>query len=334
MVDTRRHTATTSWRKNIEKMLSMVVTQASGVPTGNHGLYHRYGIEAVTLEGVTKKQGSSSSLSLLPLLKVVEGMSRSLNNLLEKFHQSFFFYLIVAHDRFVSIGDYMPCIGLMTSSLLIKALLHWLDLNQDQDPKDNTKEQQKKPTKKKNIQEFDLITVGLLFIIAHSLGFFAMYLPSSKPLNDLIFSYGITTELQLFIEFTAVAVMGIIIMSFMKMRSSYDTQILHIIGLLELSTILIVVGMLNFSLGFVLCLVAVPVALNLKSIGDRCLFMKKMILFLVHPVIVSLITVFILTVLQYPELDPMELAKRSLGATMNAITYAVVDSIVRNLIWS
>ena len=108
----------------------MVVTQASGVPTGNHGLFHRYGIEAVTLEGVSKKTASKTSTnSLLPLLKVVEGMSRSLNNLLEKFHQSFFFYLIVAHDRFVSIGDYMPCIGLMGGALMIKAFLHWLELN-------------------------------------------------------------------------------------------------------------------------------------------------------------------------------------------------------------
>jgi hypothetical protein len=34
----------------------------------------------------------------------LEGTLRSLNNLLERFHQSFFFYLRPATDRFISIG--------------------------------------------------------------------------------------------------------------------------------------------------------------------------------------------------------------------------------------
>lgn len=37
---------------------------------------------------------------------VVEGIFRSLNNLLERFHQSYFFYLLPASDRYVSIGKY------------------------------------------------------------------------------------------------------------------------------------------------------------------------------------------------------------------------------------
>lgn len=328
MVNTRRHSAAASWRKNIEKMLSMVVTQASGVPTGNHGLYHRYGIEAVTLEGVSKKTASATSTnSLLPLLKVVEGMSRSLNNLLEKFHQSFFFYVIVAHDRFVSIGDYMPCIGIMASALMIKALLHWLELGQDQEKTTDDKQTVKK---QKPTQKFDLITVGLLFIIAHALGFLAIYLPAAKPLNDLIYSYGIATEVQLLSEFAAVAVIGMIVMSCMKMKSHYDTEILHIVALLELGTLLIVVGMLNFSLGFLLCLVTVPVAANMKTTGtkNKWIWLKKLVLFVVHPVVLSTIIVAVLTVLQYPEAHPVEWGKRTMVATMNAVAYAVVDSIV------
>lgn len=330
MVNTRRHSASASWRKNIEKMLSMVVTQASGVPTGNHGLYHRYGIEAVTLEGVAKKSSSSTN-SLLPLLKVVEGMSRSLNNLLEKFHQSFFFYVIVAHDRFVSIGDYMPCIGLMASALMIKALLHWLELNNNaQESEKPGDEDQKK--EKKAVEKFDLITVGLLFIIAHAMGFLAIYLPSAKPLNDLIFSYGIATEVQLLSEFAAVAVIGMIVMSCMRMRTRYDTEILHIVALLELGTLLIVVGMLNFSLGFLLCLISVPVAGNMKTGEEnRCLWLKKAVLFIAHPVVLTTIIVAVLTVFQFPGESLFELGKRTITATMNAVAYAVVDSIVSRI---
>jgi len=35
--------------------MSMVMIQATGVPDGNHGLFHRFGIEAITLEGYEKK---------------------------------------------------------------------------------------------------------------------------------------------------------------------------------------------------------------------------------------------------------------------------------------
>lgn len=326
MVNARRHSAATSWRKNIEKMLAMVTSQASGVPTGNHGLFHRYGIEAVTLEGVAKKTASPTSTnSLLPLLKVVEGMSRSLNNLLEKFHQSFFFYVIVAHDRFVSIGDYMPCIGLMASALMIRALLFWLELGQEE-----KREKEADKTKKNSLIEprFDLVTVGLLFIAAHGLGFLAIYLPSMRKLNDIIFSYGIATEVQLLSEFAVVAVIGIIVMSSMRMKSGYDTQILHIVALLELGTLLIVMGMLNFSLGFLLCLISVPVAVNVGGRGKRLIWLKKAVLFVAHPVVLTTVIVGGLTVMQFPEEGVYELGKRTMAATMNAVAYAVVDSII------
>ena len=52
--------------------------------------------------------------------RVVEGVFRSLNNLLERFHQSFFFYLLPATDRYVSIGLYMPPFGVLALPIVIK----------------------------------------------------------------------------------------------------------------------------------------------------------------------------------------------------------------------
>lgn len=40
-------------------------------------------------------------------------MFRKLNNLLERLHQSYFFYLLPSLSRFVSIGLYMPAIGFL-----------------------------------------------------------------------------------------------------------------------------------------------------------------------------------------------------------------------------
>lgn len=51
---------------------------------------------------------------------------RSLNNLLERFHQSFFFYLLPSPTRYVSIGVYMPPFMIMSCGLVLSAVSLWL----------------------------------------------------------------------------------------------------------------------------------------------------------------------------------------------------------------
>ena len=51
---------------------------------------------------------------------MIEGLFRSLNNLLERFHQSFFFYLLPATGRYVSIGLYMQPFGFLAAPLIVK----------------------------------------------------------------------------------------------------------------------------------------------------------------------------------------------------------------------
>ena len=63
--------------------------------------------------------------------RVVEGIFRSLNNLLERFHQSFFFYLLPATDRYVSIGLYMPPFGLLALPVVIKISFKLFFLHKD-----------------------------------------------------------------------------------------------------------------------------------------------------------------------------------------------------------
>lgn len=47
-------------------------------------------------------------------------MFRKLNNLLERLHQSYFFYLLPSLARFVSIGVYMPAFGFLILILVLK----------------------------------------------------------------------------------------------------------------------------------------------------------------------------------------------------------------------
>ncbi|KAK6983574.1 glycosylphosphatidylinositol anchor attachment 1 protein, partial [Biomphalaria glabrata] len=99
------------YKKALTTMLKMMWHQASGTPTGNHGWFQKFHIESVTLEGVVKKR--SYTIDINTTARIIEGVFRSLNNLLERFHQSFFFYLLPSTSRYVSIGMYMPFFGLM-----------------------------------------------------------------------------------------------------------------------------------------------------------------------------------------------------------------------------
>lgn len=55
--------------------------------------------------------------------RLLEGMYRKLNNLLERLHQSYFFYLLPSLSHFVSIGYYMPAFGLLALILLLRVSL-------------------------------------------------------------------------------------------------------------------------------------------------------------------------------------------------------------------
>jgi len=115
-----------AWADSVQSLVTMVVMmfyQASGRASGNHGLFHRYRIEALTMRG--DGQTWEYRHGFLETGKVIEGIFRSLNNLLEQFHQSFFFYLLPESHRYVSIGMYMPPFGCLLLGPAIMAIVFW-----------------------------------------------------------------------------------------------------------------------------------------------------------------------------------------------------------------
>lgn len=317
----RRSGLKSSFEENLKHMISMIVTQSTGVPTGNHGLFHRYGIEAITLEAY-KKSGSTNRSSM-QLLKILEGISRSLNNLLERFHQSFFFYVLVSSDRFISIGDYMPSLGLMAGSLLIKAFIIWLKITQ----KD---EENKNKTSDKN---FNFLMVGIILILAHSIGFLCSKLPLIPTVNNFFHQQNYSTQLTIFSIFLVASVLTLITPRMFKLNY-LGTEVLHIAALLEWGTALICVGMLNFSLGLILSISTVPFAIFVSP-KDPTEMTKswlrsfnRLYCMLLHPLVIAYLAVLGFTWISFAELGFQELTKRALRAMMDALTFSVVDSIV------
>ncbi|XP_030872883.1 glycosylphosphatidylinositol anchor attachment 1 protein isoform X2 [Leptonychotes weddellii] len=102
--------------------------QASGRPHGPHGLFLRYRVEALTIRGINSFR--QYKYDLVAVGKALEGVFRKLNHLLERLHQSFFFYLLPALSRFVSIGLYMPAVGFLLLVLVLKALELWMQLHE------------------------------------------------------------------------------------------------------------------------------------------------------------------------------------------------------------
>jgi glycosylphosphatidylinositol transamidase len=60
---------------------------------------------------------SDPTLAQTAQARIVEQTMRSCNNLLEKFHQSFFLYLMVSPSHFVPIEVYMLALGLVAIGL-------------------------------------------------------------------------------------------------------------------------------------------------------------------------------------------------------------------------
>uniref|UniRef100_A0A8C8MLY3 GPI-anchor transamidase component GPAA1 n=1 Tax=Oncorhynchus tshawytscha TaxID=74940 RepID=A0A8C8MLY3_ONCTS len=117
---------TSGYSHAAQTMMLMVLKQASGRPWGDHGLFLRYHIEAASIRGINSFRQYKTDTTTIG--RLLEGMYRKLNNLLERLHQSYFFYLMPSLSRFVSIGYYMPAFGLLAVILLLRALDLWVQL--------------------------------------------------------------------------------------------------------------------------------------------------------------------------------------------------------------
>ncbi|CAJ2508826.1 Uu.00g138520.m01.CDS01 [Anthostomella pinea] len=105
----------------LKTMLRGMLNQGLGHAAGPHSCFIPYHVDAITLQPVG--QGWHDEMGLG---RLVEGTFRSLNNLLEHLHQSFFFYLLMHKERFVSIGTYLPSAMLIAANFTIMAIFLWI----------------------------------------------------------------------------------------------------------------------------------------------------------------------------------------------------------------
>ncbi|KAH1132139.1 hypothetical protein GLYMA_05G003600v4 [Glycine max] len=118
----------TEYVEGAATLASSLYYQGLGVPTGPHGAFRDYQVDAITLE-ISPKVSLTKMIRrnefILHSGRLIEGVIRSINNLLEKFHQSFFLYLLTSPSKFVSVGVYMIPFALLVAPLpIVAAYLH------------------------------------------------------------------------------------------------------------------------------------------------------------------------------------------------------------------
>lgn len=115
---------TNGYTGRLKTMLRHISQQASAgvIPDTASAMFSGYRIDAVTLRAVFNSEFNND---ITTFGRICESTARSINNLLEHFHQSFFFYLLLGTNYFVSIASYLPAAMLVAGSFSIMAL-YWI----------------------------------------------------------------------------------------------------------------------------------------------------------------------------------------------------------------
>ncbi|EDW00213.1 glycosylphosphatidylinositol anchor attachment 1 protein [Drosophila grimshawi] len=324
----KRRSSLSNFEQNLRQMLAMLATQSSGVPNGNHGLFHRYRIDALTISAAKRVTNSNvksnPTSSAVPLLKAIEGIARSLNNLLERFHQSFFFYVIVHNDRYISIGDYMPALVALVACSFIKAYLTWSTLDASAIVLSQETIALKPDTKSLKLSlPYGSVLIYLAVVLL--IGYLANVLPLQHYILELPLNAAPLTATILI----ALSLIGFVL-PFVVILPDGGLELLHISLLLIYGCTLIVIGLLNFSLGFFVGVLTVPmvVALNTSTRNSTLRSLARVWTLLLNPLVVIYIIVLVMSFHQFPELTMQQLLLRAATAAMDAAAFALVDSVI------
>ncbi|PHH56258.1 GPI transamidase component GAA1 [Ceratocystis fimbriata CBS 114723] len=271
-----------SYDERLKTMFRGMVNQGLGHATGPHSAFIPYHVDAVTLRPYGAGWQDEMAMG-----RLIEGSFRSLNNLLEHLHQSFFFYLLMNRGRFVSIGTYLPSAMILAANFTIMAIAGWVQSGQAKNtngsPATLGKESQnmEEVTQSQEANEVSVpltstppsssvpssiereVSLPLAVVISiQSLGFVPLYLFNNTPVNML---YGV------FLVFSVVNcalpfIISSVIASYQPTLQQF--QIIKSFSLLGLGMFLSALATLNFSLAFFVGLFSAPFSFA-RPLGKR-----------------------------------------------------------------
>lgn len=204
---------------------------------------------------VLKVCGGRDNFDITQFGRVVDLTLRSVNNLLEKFHQSFFFYFLVTPKHFISISHYIPIIGLLLLSYFLTIFIlffrrsNWLDTNH--------------LNIKKTFSIIFLIQVFCLIIAYYSPEILNL-IPSNLK-NSLISTFSISLVLIPFIVnlFPSIPFLDLSILSL------NDAYVLVAYAYFLIISAILLLAFVHFSLSLFIAIFFLPISLLLVFDGQK-----------------------------------------------------------------
>ncbi|XP_051984750.1 glycosylphosphatidylinositol anchor attachment 1 protein [Xyrauchen texanus] len=269
-----------------QTMMLMVLKQASGHSWGDHGLFLRYHIEAASIRGINSFRHYKTDATTIG--RLLEGMIRKLNNLLERLHQSYFFYLLPSLSRFVSIGYYMPAFGLLAVILLLRALDLWVNLGTPALAEDGVSEVEQ-------ASSLGVLSVLTPVVISHLTGV-ALYLCPVQMQEMAVEHFPVSETEAVVLTAIAIYTAGLALPhNTQRLLSGDGTElgwrVLKLTALLYLAVLLGCTALINFSLGFILAITLVPIAACVTPYMSKAWGVLAMVL--LSPCFTILYSVFI-----------------------------------------
>ena len=159
----------------LRTMLRGMLKQGIGAASGAHSCFIPYHVDAVTLQPYGEGWQDEMAMG-----RVIEGTFRSLNNLLEHLHQSFFFYLLMERERFVSIGTYLPSAMLVAANFTIMAISLWMRSGQPGSTGETSTQGTSEETKAPTVERQLFLPLGVV-AVCQFLGILPLYLFNHLP---------------------------------------------------------------------------------------------------------------------------------------------------------
>lgn len=259
-----------SYMDRLATIAKGLTTQAAGHATGPHSAFMPYHVDAITLKTVGDGWHDEMSLG-----RTTESIFRSINNLLEHLHQSFFFYILLNPNRFVSIGNYLPAAMLIAGNFTITALALWAQSGQvrtkptvksaSTDKKVNQPARMAVNEKAANValvpepametEEREMFLPAIVTLGVHVLSVVPLHLLSSVQKSHMTtVHYGLLGT-----SIVLPAVISALLVRLWKV-SLQQLQIMQSFSLLLLSAELSTLATLNFSLAFVIGIMSSPLS--------------------------------------------------------------------------
>ncbi|ORY77698.1 Gaa1-like protein [Protomyces lactucae-debilis] len=281
------------YQSKLLSMLRAMATQATGLPSGSHSPYIPYKIDTISLEVNGQPDGWHDDSSLG---RITESIFRSLNNILEHLHASFFFYMLINTHRFVSIGTYLPSAMLIAIAFTLAGLSLYLRshlpapavITSEKTMETHSAQVQKEqriitvPSSSSDISGFDKLYPAILIGSLHILG---IILWNGILLVQQTIRNTVATKMFLVYILSLELILPTLVGNFRPL-SKAQTTLASALSLLVLGLCLAALATINFSLSLAMGVLCFPILFARPSASLPVRLAGRVILLLTSPLAV------------------------------------------------